>query len=127
MAQLIPVLTQHRTDGMVDVMLTLDTEAVRLNYDRLGSEAPEGFITIGHLLPVHTATGYQRYRPDTYLAHYVAARLAQPVAYWATVEAESPVWAALVSALPVEPQPRYEADSAVGERPLYPHGVAADE
>ena len=127
MAQLIPVLTQHRTDGLVDVMLPLDTQAVRRNHDRLGPEAPEGFITIGHLLPVHTATGYQRYRPDTPLAHYIAARLAQPVAYWATVEAESPVWAALVSALPVEPQPRYEADSTGGNRPLYSHGVAADD
>ena len=70
---MIPVLTQHRTDGMVDVMLSLDTKAVRLNHDRLGPEAPEGFITIGHLLPVHTPTGYQRYRPDTHLAHYIAA------------------------------------------------------
>ena len=96
------------------MLLPLDTQAVRRNHDRLGPEAPEGFITIGHLLPVHTATGYQRYRPDPPLAHYIAARLDQPVAYWATVEAESPVWAALVSALPVETKQRDEADSGVG-------------
>ena len=108
--RLTPVLTQNRLDGTIDILLSEDSREVKeTKYDLVygkgnypgGMDVPEGCVKIGHLIGQDEQAFRKGYKADPRLVHYIADRLDQPPAYWTDVVAESPVWVALVSALPV--------------------------
>lgn len=77
------ILTQHKATGNVDILL---------DHKYLGS-----------LIPVDRKPTRRHYRPDIDISRYIAERVCQPEEYWHEVEAESPMFVALLSHLPAEP------------------------